>query len=96
MKMAVRNALIAFMAATAQAQSEVLKEAQRAGIAHHPACSPFNSSPDDLQGNDQSRPREDRTARARHSHGAGVSAELVAIPSQMPRRMNSRTVSVTS
>jgi DNA invertase Pin-like site-specific DNA recombinase len=34
MKMAVRDALIGFMAATAQAQAEVLKEAQRAGIAH--------------------------------------------------------------
>jgi DNA invertase Pin-like site-specific DNA recombinase len=34
MKMAVRDALIAFMAATAQAQAEVIKEAQRAGIAH--------------------------------------------------------------
>ena len=34
MKHAVRDALIGFMAATAQAQAEVLKEAQRAGIAH--------------------------------------------------------------
>jgi DNA invertase Pin-like site-specific DNA recombinase len=34
MKMAVRDALIAFMAATAQAQAEVIREAQRAGIAH--------------------------------------------------------------
>jgi DNA invertase Pin-like site-specific DNA recombinase len=34
MRQAVRDALIAFMAATAQAQAEVLKEAQRAGIAH--------------------------------------------------------------
>jgi DNA invertase Pin-like site-specific DNA recombinase len=34
MKQAVRDALIGFMAATAQAQAEVLKEAQRAGIAH--------------------------------------------------------------
>lgn len=33
-QMAVRDALIAFMAATAQAQSEALKEAQKAGIAH--------------------------------------------------------------
>ncbi|MGA0564982.1 recombinase family protein [Ancylobacter sp. VNQ12] len=33
-QMAVRDALIAFMAATAQAQSEATKEAQRAGIAH--------------------------------------------------------------
>jgi putative DNA-invertase from lambdoid prophage Rac len=30
----IRDALIAFMAATAQAQAEATKEAQRAGIAH--------------------------------------------------------------
>jgi putative DNA-invertase from lambdoid prophage Rac len=34
MPRAVRDALIAFMAATAQAQAEATKEAQRAGIAH--------------------------------------------------------------
>jgi putative DNA-invertase from lambdoid prophage Rac len=34
MKQAVRDALIAFMAATAQSQAEVLKESQKAGIAH--------------------------------------------------------------
>jgi putative DNA-invertase from lambdoid prophage Rac len=34
MEQAVRDALIAFMAATAQAQAEASKEAQRAGIAH--------------------------------------------------------------
>lgn len=34
MEEAVRDALIAFMAATAQAQAEATKEAQRAGIAH--------------------------------------------------------------
>lgn len=33
-QMAVRDALIAFMAATAQAQAEATKEAQKAGIAH--------------------------------------------------------------
>lgn len=33
-QMAVRDALIAFMAATAQAQAEVTKEAQKAGIAN--------------------------------------------------------------
>jgi putative DNA-invertase from lambdoid prophage Rac len=33
-QMAVRDALIAFMAATAQAQAEAIKEAQKAGIAH--------------------------------------------------------------
>jgi putative DNA-invertase from lambdoid prophage Rac len=34
MRQAVRDALIAFMAATAQAQAEASKEAQRAGIEH--------------------------------------------------------------
>jgi putative DNA-invertase from lambdoid prophage Rac len=34
MQQAVRDSLIAFMAATAQAQAEVIKEAQKAGIAH--------------------------------------------------------------
>ena len=34
MQMAVRDALIAFMAASAQAQAEATKEAQRAGVAH--------------------------------------------------------------
>lgn len=34
MQMAVRDALVSFMAATAQAQAEAGKEAQRAGIAH--------------------------------------------------------------
>jgi putative DNA-invertase from lambdoid prophage Rac len=33
-KQAVRDSLIAFMAATAQSQAEVLKESQKAGIAH--------------------------------------------------------------
>ena len=35
MQQAVRDALIAFMAATAQAQAEATKSAQRAGIAHN-------------------------------------------------------------
>lgn len=34
MQMAVRDALIAFLAATAQAQAEATREAQKAGIAH--------------------------------------------------------------
>jgi len=34
MQQAVRDALIAFMSATAQAQAEATREAQRAGIAH--------------------------------------------------------------
>jgi len=38
MQQAVRDALIAFMAATAQAQAEATKEAQRAGIEHAKAA----------------------------------------------------------
>jgi putative DNA-invertase from lambdoid prophage Rac len=34
MQQAVRDSLIAFMAATAQSQAEIIKEAQKAGIAH--------------------------------------------------------------
>jgi putative DNA-invertase from lambdoid prophage Rac len=34
MQQAIRDSLIAFMAATAQAQAEVTKEAQKAGITH--------------------------------------------------------------
>lgn len=37
---AIRDALIGFMAAMAEAQAEATKEAQRAGIAHHKAASP--------------------------------------------------------
>ena len=39
MQQAVRDALIAFMAATAQAQAEATKAAQRAGIVHRHAAS---------------------------------------------------------
>ncbi|MEH6750011.1 MAG: recombinase family protein [Paracoccaceae bacterium] len=37
---AIRDALIGFMAAMAEAQAEATKEAQRAGIDHHKAASP--------------------------------------------------------
>lgn len=40
MQAAVRDALIGFMAATAQAQAEATKEAQKAGIAYHKAADP--------------------------------------------------------
>lgn len=40
MQMAVRDALIGFMAAMAQAQAEATKEAQKAGIAHARASEP--------------------------------------------------------
>lgn len=40
MERAVRDALIGFMAAQAEAQAEATKEAQKAGIAHHRAAFP--------------------------------------------------------
>lgn len=40
MQQAVRDSLIAFMAALSQAQAEAMKEARRAGIAHHKAADP--------------------------------------------------------
>jgi putative DNA-invertase from lambdoid prophage Rac len=40
MQQAVRDALIAFMAASAQAQAEASKAAQRAGIDHKPGTAP--------------------------------------------------------
>ena len=40
MQCAVRDALIAFMAATAQAQAEATKSAQRAGIDHKRSTAP--------------------------------------------------------
>lgn len=40
MQKAVRDALIAFMAALSQAQAEAMREARRAGIAHHKANDP--------------------------------------------------------
>jgi putative DNA-invertase from lambdoid prophage Rac len=38
MKQAIRDSLVAFMAAMAQSQTEVTKEAQKAGIAHAQSC----------------------------------------------------------
>ena len=42
MQKAVRDALIAFMAATAEAQAEATREAQKAGIAHAKATEPHH------------------------------------------------------
>ncbi|EDQ06533.1 Transposon Tn3 resolvase [Sulfitobacter indolifex] len=67
---AVRDALIAFMAATAQAQAEATKEAQKAGIAFHK-----EASPEKFKGR---KPTFDRAAydqvMALHQAGQGQSA----------------------
>lgn len=69
MQQAVRDALIAFMSATAQAQAEATKEAQRAGIAHAKARD------DAYRGRKPSYTRTQLDAvRAQLAQGATVSA----------------------
>jgi DNA invertase Pin-like site-specific DNA recombinase len=67
---AVRDALIAFMAATAQAQAEATKEAQRAGIEHAKT-----NEPQSYRGRKPTFNREKLdTINAMLSEGAGASA----------------------
>jgi DNA invertase Pin-like site-specific DNA recombinase len=67
---AVRDALIAFMAATAQAQAEASREAQKAGIAHAKA-----QDGDSYRGRKPSFTRAQlETVRNRLAQGASVSA----------------------
>ena len=69
-QMAVRDALIGFMAATAQAQSEATKEAQKAGIAHAKAAEGATK----YKGRKPTFSREQFTRVAEMlAHGAGVS-----------------------
>jgi putative DNA-invertase from lambdoid prophage Rac len=68
---AVRDALIGFMAATAQAQAEATKSAQKAGIAHAKARTEVTA----YRGRKPSFTRKDlETVRAMLAQGAGVSA----------------------
>ncbi|MER8770920.1 recombinase family protein [Mesorhizobium sp. M0960] len=69
MRQAVRDALIAFMAATAQAQAEATKEAQRAGIAA------ARAQEDRYRGRKPSYNRATlRTVTEMLAHGEGASA----------------------
>ena len=70
MQQAVRDALIAFMAATAQAQAEATKEAQRAGIA-----SAMEKAPEKYRGRKPSFTRAQLTTlQDMVGQGAGASA----------------------
>jgi DNA invertase Pin-like site-specific DNA recombinase len=70
MQQAVRDALIAFMAATAQAQAEATKEAQKAGIANT-----RESEPEKYRGRRPSFDKEKlQLIREMLSQGAGASA----------------------
>lgn len=69
MQQAVRDALIAFMSATAEAQADATKEAQRAGIAH------ARARDDAYRGRKPSYNRAQLdTVRAQLAQGASVSA----------------------
>ncbi len=67
MQKAVRDALIAFMAATAEAQAEATKEAQRAGIEH------ARAKGDGYRGRKPSFTREQLRAVQETPDGTGVS-----------------------
>lgn len=71
MQQAVRDALIAFMAATAQAQAEATKEAQKAGIAHAKA------NPSKYRGRKPSF-TEDQIAAVLEQSSAGSGASEIA------------------
>jgi len=70
MEIAVRGAFIGFMAATAQAQAEATKEAQRAGIAHAKA------SGESYRGR---KPSYNREQLATVQDMLGQSANIIAI-----------------
>ena len=72
MQQAVKDALIAFMAATAQAQAEATKEAQKAGIEHAKAKGEY-------LGRKPSYTRDQlKTVQDMHSQRAGISATAKA------------------
>jgi putative DNA-invertase from lambdoid prophage Rac len=86
MQCAVRDALIAFMAATAQAQAEASKEAQRAGIAHARA----NGDARAYKGRKPSYSRkqfESAQAMLGNSAGVGEIARTVGLTRQTVYRM---------
>jgi putative DNA-invertase from lambdoid prophage Rac len=83
---AVRDALIAFMAATAQAQAEATKEAQRAGIAYAKA----NSEARAYRGRKPSHSRkqfERAQAMLGNSEGVGEIARTLGLTRQTVYRI---------
>nr|WP_042674989.1 recombinase family protein [Methylobacterium sp. B34] len=79
MQQAVRDALIGFMAATAQAQAEATKEAQRAGIDHAKARE------DAYRGRKPSFTREQFDA-VRGSLGQGLGVSEIAVATGLSRQ----------
>jgi putative DNA-invertase from lambdoid prophage Rac len=92
MQCAVRDALIAFMAATAQAQAEATKEAQRAGIAHAKS----NGDARAYKGRKPSYSRkqfEDARALLGKSNGVGDVARITGLTRQTVYRIKDDPVS---
>lgn len=90
-QMAVRDALIGFMAATAQAQAEATKEAQKAGIAHAKAAEGDTK----YRGRKPSFTREEFTrVREMLGEGTGVSeiAKLTGLTRQTVYRIKDEPV----
>src|SRR6516165_8308869 len=86
MQCAVRDALIAFMAATAQAQAEATREAQRAGIAHAKA----NGDARAYRGRKPSYSRrqfEDAQALLGQAKGVGEIARITGLTRQTVYRI---------
>lgn len=81
MQKAVRDALIAFMSATAQAQAEATKEAQRAGIAHAKA-----HEPQSFKGRKPSFSR-DQLGTIRDMLTTGASPTVIAETAQVSRQL---------
>lgn len=79
MQQAVRDALIGFMAATAQAQAEATKEAQRAGIEH------ARSREDAYRGRKPSFTR-DQFEAVRGALGQGVGVSEIAAATRLTRQ----------
>jgi DNA invertase Pin-like site-specific DNA recombinase len=80
MQQAVRDALIAFMAASAQAQAEATKEAQRAGIEHAKA-----ERANDYRGRKPDFTRK-QFATVRDMLGQGATAQSIATATGLSRQ----------
>ncbi len=87
MHMAVRDALIAFMAATAQAQAEATKAAQKAGIAHAKAAEGAKA----YKGRKPSFTRE-QISQVRDMHGRGAGVSEIAAAAQLSRQAVYRVI----
>jgi putative DNA-invertase from lambdoid prophage Rac len=86
-QMAVRDALIAFLAATAQAQAEATKAAQKAGIAYAKAAEGAKA----YKGRKPSFTR-DQLAQVTDMHGRGAGVSEIAAAAKLSRQAVYRVI----